>query len=238
MPDEPRSEDEIIEENDRLKQELQLLGRDGLVFDELDADEANVRLRRLLQYAEDENEARLLGKEPPPRFPDLSSPDWIPDIDDMVHRSARQLLGNDFTLWPEEFLSDEEVQQQLHVMIDKLAEKGIGVAYNETVPELIAYRELLSDLEQGIDVMPGLFLDGCDGCCEECFQLPYCNVGKDLAKEYGFEVPLPIIPARQVRSPENPNGSKPYDRAPPVPFRPSRSRNNEDERDTFDDIPF
>jgi hypothetical protein len=128
------------------------------------------------------------------------------------------LLGEDFILWPAELLPNEELKQQLHTVIDKLAGQGIGLAINETVPERIAYRYLVSELAEGLDVMPGLFIDGCDGCCEECFQLPYCPVGQELAKEYQFPVPAPPMPPRQVRAPDTPHGTKPYWRVPIIPM--------------------
>jgi hypothetical protein len=77
-------------------------------------------------------------------------------------------------------LCDEELEERLHGLIDRLLEHGIGVAMNETVPERLAYRYLLEELREGIDAIPGMFLDGCDGCCETCLQLPYCPICKPL----------------------------------------------------------
>jgi hypothetical protein len=108
---------------------------------------------------------------------------WIPDVDDVVHRTASQLLGDDFILLGDDAFSDAEVEQQLHSVIERLAEQGISLGINETVPERLAYRYLLEELRQGMYVMPGWVLDGCDGCCEECFQLPFCKAGKELAEE-------------------------------------------------------
>jgi hypothetical protein len=141
---------------------------------------------------------QLLGKEPPHSFLDPMSPHWIPDVDDMVHRNMQQLLGDDCPLVSETDLSDDEVAERLRGMIDKLADKGIGFEISDTVPERIAYRYLFEELSAGIDVMPGWVIDGCDGCCEECFQLPYCESGQELAEEYGFDVPCPPIPPRHV----------------------------------------
>ncbi|MFV1981836.1 MAG: hypothetical protein ACC655_11835 [Rhodothermia bacterium] len=198
MNDADRSDDVLWQANEALKQELRVLGRDAAMFDDLLPDEMNLRLKKALRFAEEETEAQLLGKEPPPRFLDPMSPDWIPDVDDMVHRNAQQLLGDDLPLVSETNLSDDEVAERLGRMIAKLADKGIGFGINETVPKRIAYRYLLEELSDGMDVMPGWVLDGCDGSCEECFQLPYCESGKQMAAEYGFDVPSPPIPPRHV----------------------------------------
>lgn len=198
MNDAERSDDVLREVNEALKQELRLLGRDPAMFDDLLPDEMNLRLQKALRFAEEEKEAELLGKEPPHSFLDPMSLHWIPDVDDMVHRNMRQLLGDDCPLVTEADLSDDEVAEQLRRMIDKLANKGIGFEINDTVPERIAYRYLFEELSAGIDVMPGWVIDGCDGCCEECFQLPYCESGQKLAEEYGFDVPCPPIPPRHV----------------------------------------
>ena len=134
------------------------------------------------------------------------------------------MLDDDFILLSDEALSDAEVVEQLHLVIQRLAKHGIAFGINETVPERLAYRCLLEDLRQGMDVMPGLVLDGCDGCCEECFQLPYCETGKKLAGEYHFEVPPPIPP--RVTDSINPDSRPmrdwrwPADGTPPLGGQP------------------
>jgi hypothetical protein len=85
--------DLVAQENEDLQRELRILGRDPAVPGDLLRDEMNLRLKKALRFAEEEKEARLLGKEPPPRFLDPLSPDWIPDVDDKVHRNARQPHG-------------------------------------------------------------------------------------------------------------------------------------------------
>jgi len=237
MNHEYENEDLLARENEDLKQELRILGRDPAVFDDLLPDEMNLRLKRALRFAEEEKETRLLGKEPPPHVLDPMSPHWIPDVDDMVHRTARQLLGDDFPLVPEAELSDEEVAEQLHRMIDKLADKGIMFGINETVPERIAYRYLLEELSEGMDVMPGWVIDGCDGCCEECFQLPYCDTGKRPAEKYSFDVPQPPIPPRTVDRTDRSRSAKSYERYPTSYPRALPSDSSYD-AEFDDDIPF
>ncbi len=63
IPD--RSEEEIRQENEELRQQLVLLGRDPSVFDDLPPDEMNLRLNKAVAFAEDVRESELLGKEPP-----------------------------------------------------------------------------------------------------------------------------------------------------------------------------
>lgn len=235
--DDDHSDEDLIRENELLQQELILLGRDPAVFAELLPDEMNLRLKKAIAYAEEMREAELLGREPPPAFLDPTSPHWIPDVDDMVHRTAQQQLGDDFILLAEEALTDAEVEEQLHLIIDRLADRGVAFGINETVPERLAYRYLLQELREGLDVMPGWVLDGCDGSCEECFQLPYCESGKQLAAEYRYHVPEPPIPARTL-PPENPaSRARSYDRmsGSDVLTLPD----NPDEATDFgDDIPF
>ena len=103
-----RSDEVLRRENVALRQELRLLGRDSTMFDHLLPDEMNLRLRKTLRFVEEERESQLLGKEPPRCYLDPMSPDWIPDVDDMVRRDARQLLGDHFPLVPETNLSDDE----------------------------------------------------------------------------------------------------------------------------------
>ena len=228
----------LAEENEVLKRELSILGRDPAVFDDLLPDEMNLRLKKALRFAEEEREAQLLGKEPPPRYLDPLSPDWIPYVDDMVHRNARQLLGDDFPMISEAQLSDAEVVDQLQRMIDRLAEKGMGFCINESVPERLAYRYLLEELHDGMDVMPGWVIDGCSGDCAGCFQLPYCETGKKLAREYGFDVPPPPIPPRPVGYSVDSQATKSYERFPSIhPPIPADDCGGCD-AESDDDIPF
>ncbi len=118
-------EEELVRENESLMQELSVLGRDPAVFAGLLPDELNLRLKKAVAYAEEAREAELLGREPPPTYLDPASPDWMPDGDDMVHCTASQLLGDDFILLGDDALSDAEVEQQLHSVIERLAEQGI-----------------------------------------------------------------------------------------------------------------
>ena len=228
---------ELMRENESLKQQLILLERDPAVFADLLPDEMNSRLKKAITYAEEAREAALLGRELPPAFLDPTSPHWIPDVDDMVHRTARQLLGDDFILLAEEALSDAEVEEQLHRVIDRLAKRGVSFGINETVPERLAYRYLLEELRAGMDVMPGWVLDGCDGCCEECFQLPYCKTGNKLAEEYHFEMPAPPIPARVIDSDDQASRPRSYWRWPPEDTTP-RADSPAKDSDFTDDVPF
>lgn len=193
-------EDGLREENDALAFKLQLLGKDVSAFDDLMPHERNVRLKRTLEHVEDTNEAALRGQEPPPTYLDPTSSDWIPDVEDLVHFTSENLLGQNCQVWPDAALSDEELERELGRLLDLLAQKGIAFAINETVPDRLAYRYLLEELDEGLDVMPVMttVIDGCSGACEECFQLPYCESGQELAAEYGFEVPAPPLPPKVV----------------------------------------
>ena len=230
-------EEELVRENESLMQELSVLGRDPAVFAGLLPDELNLRLKKAVAYAEEAREAELLGREPPPTYLDPASPDWMPDGDDMVHCTASQLLGDDFILLGDDALSDAEVEQQLHSVIERLAEQGISLGINETVPERLAYRYLLEELRQGMDVMPGWVLDGCDGCCEECFQLPYCKTGKELAEEYRFAVPAPPVPPREVDSETATARPRSYWRWPTINMG-QRGDIPAEGSDFFGDVPF
>ena len=223
MSDESLDEQGLAAENERFEAELRMLGRDPSYFEGLLPDELNLRLKRTLEYVEDAREAEALGTTPPPEFLDPMSPRWIPDVEDLVRRSKRQLLGEDLVIWPEEALTDEEVERELHKVIDKLAEHGIVFGIREEVPERLAYRYLLAELGEGIDVMPLAMnvIDGCSGDCEECFQLPYCDVGQELAEEHDFPVPEPPLPPRKIRSDSRDAGmATPYARNVGIPEMP------------------
>jgi len=238
MIDDIWDDDPLAQENERLKQELRILGRDPDVFDGLLPDELNLRLQKAVEFAEEVREAELLGHEPPPSFLDPLSPDWMPDIDDMVHREAEELLGADFPLVPDSEMSDEVLIRRLHDALDRLAEKGIGFGIIESVPERIAYRYLMEELSEGMDIMPGWVVDGCSGDCEGCFQLPYCETGKQLAEEYHFDVPDPPLPARKQADWSSPGqSSKPYMRMPTF-GPPSDGADGDTDFDFGEDIPF
>jgi len=242
------SPDDPADENVELEQELRLLGKDPSVFDDLPPDELNVRLKRSIDYAEQAREAELLGKEPPPEFLDPTSPHWIPDVEDIVTRSTRQLLGEDFVLWPEEVLTDEEVVRELHKVIDKLAEHRVEFGIREEVPERLAYRYLLEEMAEGVGIMPMMMnvIDGCSGACEECFQLPYCVSGRQMAEDHDFAVPEPPLPPRTVSRDAGPGEpGRPYWRDVPIPEMPDISellggndREGNGERYGEDEIPF
>ena len=205
-------DDYFREENSQLKRELWALGKSPEGFDHLAPHELNARLKGAIRYAEREREASILGEEPPPTYEDPLSPDWIPDTDDMVHHASHHLLGDDYVLWPEDALDDLELERELHKLIDRLAERNICVGMTDILPERLLYRCLLEDLDEGIDTMGdmGIILDGCTGCCEECFQLPYCETGRDLAKEYDFAVPPPPMPPRQTGRGPGEKKPRPY----------------------------
>jgi hypothetical protein len=63
MPPHDHSEEELLRENEALEVELRLLGRDPSEFQGLLPQEANVRLKRSIAYAEEAREAELLGKD-------------------------------------------------------------------------------------------------------------------------------------------------------------------------------
>jgi hypothetical protein len=138
---------------------------------------------------------------------------------------------------PEAKLSDAEVVDQLQRMIERLAEKGIGFCINESVPERLAYRYLLEELNDGISVMPGWVIDGCSGDCEECFQLSYCEIGKKLAEEYRFDVPPPPIPSRPVGHSVGSQASRSYERFPSI-HPPIPADDCGCDEDSDEDIPF
>jgi hypothetical protein len=229
---------DVIEENATLKRELLLLGRDPSMFEDLSPREMNVRLKRSLVYAEQTQEATLLGKEPPPAFLDPMSPHWIPDIEDMASLNAAEFLGAEIDLPDDAMLSDAEVERRLHAIIDRLAEHGMALGIRESVPERLAYRYLVEELREGLDVMPGLVYDGCSGCCEECFQLPYCESGKDFAAEYHFPMPDPPLPPRRTTR-DGARAARSYWRDPAFDVSdPGEDSDSCSDTDFTDELPF
>lgn len=100
-----------------------------------------------------------------------------------------QLLPEGYPLPPAGELDDTAVKAKMAEIRELLAERGVEIGFNDAVPARVAYDHLLNEcLDEeimGPVGMPGYsyVLDGCSGCCEECFQLAYCKTGQKIQTE-------------------------------------------------------
>ena len=153
-------------ENQALKDDLSLRGMvDMHCSNDLDPAVENEFLKHVLEF---EDASREMGMT---RIGDL-----FPE-------------GYDFP--PVEELDDAAVEVKMAEIRGILGDHGVVIEFNDSVPDRLAYEhithETLQDEIMGPLGMPGYtyHLDGCSGCCEECFQLPYCETGQKIENEPG-----------------------------------------------------
>ena len=207
------------------------------MFEDLSPREMNVRLKRSFVYAEQTQEAALLGKEPPPAFLDPMSPHWIPDIDDMASLNAAEFLGADI----ECRTTRRSRTQRSSGGCTRLSTGSRSTGWPWGSTSLFrngSCTGIWSRVREGLDVMPGWVYDGCSGCCEECFQLPYCESGKELAAEYHFPMPDPPLPPRRTTR-DGACAARSYWRNPAFDVSgPGEDSDSCSDTDFTDDLPF
>jgi len=86
-------------------------------------------------------------------------------------------------------LTDREIGIRLREFISLLSERGIEVGLVGKLPDRLTYQYLVTEaLNEEIPLLvpegARYNIDGCDGWCPGCFQLPYCEVGQELQPEW------------------------------------------------------
>lgn len=159
-----RDEFDLELENQALKDDLALCGMsDFFGAEDLDPAVENAFLNQVLEF-----EDAWENKECP---------------------TLAQLLPEGYPMPPADELDDAAVAAKMAEVRELLAERGVEIGFNDTVPDRVAYDHLLTEcLDEeimGPVGMPGYsyVLDGCSGCCEECFQLAYCKTGQNNQTE-------------------------------------------------------
>ena len=186
-----RNDEELLEENRKIRVQLEEMKCDCTEFDALSPSVANLRMKSVLRYTE-----RSLAKQPeltdaPSSRTRSRTQYWISGMENEISHPIPRLSDANLETRPEATLTDQEVTHELETLVAEIGRHGVGFVINELVPDRIAYRYLLSELEVGFAMEPGWYIYGCSGCCDGCFQLPYCDVGQECAAECGFDIPTP-----------------------------------------------
>lgn len=119
-------------------------------------------------------------------------PDCDPETDWLIFESWMQgkpvawRFEDEFgPIAPAADLTDEEIVDRMCELTGRLADRQVIVEYQDGVPLKLAYSELRRNLlESEFEIMaPGTtcHLTGCTGYCPDCFQRPWCEMGKDLS---------------------------------------------------------
>lgn len=189
--------DDLIErlnENEALRDrmaEYGLKADDICETDPADPESANRRLRSLLQWVRayrdcpDRGGMERMGFLYPPVYPGMDPDnDWL-----MFERWMRgeplawRLNPEEISLADPQGLSDDELDKRLEALAALLESRGVVLDVQEGVPSrlICAYlRERLAEMRFEY-LAPGTtwHLTGCDGCCPECFQRPWCDTGRE-----------------------------------------------------------
>jgi len=109
------------------------------------------------------------------------------------HGSIADRLPADFDLPDPVGLLDQEIEIKLAELVSLLSDRGVVVDLVGKLPDRLTYQYLFNEaLDEEIPLMvpegTRYHIDGCDGCCEACFQLPYCEVGQENQREWSEAV--------------------------------------------------
>ena len=184
---------DLILENQSLKNEFAIRNLDPeQVFFPSPNDLAweNRRLQSLLDWVDKYSELQSRKKMEadgylyPPVEPDLS-PDndwfvftrWIKGH--RVRLSGLEQLAMPYTPKNPDQLSDKELLSELNQLYDIIDKSRIDVGLHEGIPPKLIYENLIEMLKEDFELMTEGFwvLDGCSGCCPDCFQRPWCQTG-------------------------------------------------------------
>ena len=184
------SELDLILENQALEQDLKIAGMSSSYkAEDLDPAVENQFLKNIKMFEEMEKEPKgtLAGL-----FPDGSI---FPSADAM---------------------SDEAVRAMLEAIEAVLASHQIYFGFANELPDRLVYQHFVNELlpEEEEIVYPNppagfsYTLDGCTGCCEECFQLAFCETGKDIIENGPWQPEDDAAePSADERSADEPEGS-------------------------------
>jgi hypothetical protein len=109
----------------------------------------------------------------------------IIDFEEAPVKPITEILNTKPEDWPDEKeLDDKQIEKKLKELIKLLHKHNMVLAFANKLPMRTTYsyvtREFLEDeITAPVDGMT-LSIDGCNGNCEDCFQLDYCDTGKDI----------------------------------------------------------
>lgn len=113
-----------------------------------------------------------------------------------IRGKLKTRLPSDFIIQRAEYLTDEEIIQELERLQQELERFHFSVDSKEEIPPRLVYEDLLEFLEEECDFMMigNWHLDGCTGYCPDCFQRPWCETGTSSCWQEDEEAGCMVFP--------------------------------------------
>lgn len=102
-----------------------------------------------------------------------------------VEQSLREMIKDPVPFRQPEDIPDHEIKSEARRLRKAVERAGLNIALKKMPPRLY-YSCLYSRLEDVLPLGAGWTIDGCDGNCEQCVQLPYCETGQELTSEHSI----------------------------------------------------
>jgi len=106
------------------------------------------------------------------------------DMEEGPRIEIRTLFPVDFEFPEPELMNDQDLENKIDSIIDILKRHDIYLGLVSECPDRLVYQYLLDEVlceTTPVTYPEGMHhvFDGCDGCCEDCFQQPYCETGRE-----------------------------------------------------------
>ncbi|MEJ2055357.1 MAG: hypothetical protein P8X42_15685 [Calditrichaceae bacterium] len=112
----------------------------------------------------------------------------ILDFENVPVLPVSEILSTRAEDWPDEKdIDNEELEEKVVILNALLQKHNILLSLNEDLPLRVLYTYLTRDFLNQTITRPTrrfiMYIDGCDGNCESCFQLPYCDSGQQIMND-------------------------------------------------------
>lgn len=183
---------EIVEQNAAMRREI---AAKGLRLEDVwspsphDPESENRRLSALLNWMRaylacpSRRHLELMGYQFPPVEPDFDpDTDWM-RFERWINREPISWRFEDTFghIADPADLTDAQVSAEIARVRDLLLRRSVCVDVSDRIPERLLLQHLREFLRTASFDFAGAgscwHLDGCDGCCPECFQRPWCEAG-------------------------------------------------------------
>jgi hypothetical protein len=111
------------------------------------------------------------------------------EADELPQMPMRSLFPSDYEFPPGSSMSDEAVSRKLEEIEELLDRHNVAFGFANKLPDRVLYRYLVEEciphetVTQATQAGFTWTLDGCDGCCEECFQKDYCPTAEEILND-------------------------------------------------------
>lgn len=149
-------------ENQSLETELNLQGGGTFKNREVDPKIENAFLKNVIAYEE-------ADKEPP-----------VP---------VRSLFPEGYEFPPVSSMSRRNLSKKIKEIAEILSAHNVEFGFANKLPDEVLYKYIAEDFIPhemiGASIQAGFtfVIDGCDGCCEECFQKSHCPTAREILDE-------------------------------------------------------